>query len=68
MQPLLTEKRQHGVFFSDAPEGYTALVVYLRGRRIIRLEIATDFYSARWKSWLDRFHHENDKDSLKVLR
>lgn len=44
-----------GVHFSDAAVGEIALIVYVRGKRVIRLEIAQDYFSDQWVRWLGRW-------------
>jgi len=46
---------QNGVFESDAPEGYTALVAYEGGQRVLRVEIHNNAYTAAWVPWLMRW-------------
>lgn len=54
---------------ADAPDGYMALVVYATsGRRLLRLEIALDVYSAAWVTWLERWLRRWDKGALQIIR
>lgn len=48
--------RTRGVWEADAPDGYVALVVHTAaGRRLLRIEIASDVYSDKWVPWLERW-------------
>lgn len=54
---------------ADAPDGYIALVVYgSGGRRLLRLEVAIDVYSAAWVGWLERWLRRWDKGALRIVR
>ena len=61
--------RRAGVWEApDAPDGYVALVVNsTRGRRMLRIEIAQDFYSHSWVTWLERWRKRWDT-VLAILR
>jgi hypothetical protein len=38
------------------------------GRRLIRLEIAADYYSTAWVSWLERWLRRWDRRFFKLLK
>ncbi len=61
--------RRPGVWEApDAPDGYVALVVNSTlGRRMLRIEIASDFYSHAWITWLERWRARWDR-LLAVLK
>jgi hypothetical protein len=58
-----------GVWQSDAPDGYTALVVVSSsGRRLIRIEVASDVYSPTWVQWLEKWLNRWDTGFLRMVR
>ncbi len=58
-----------GVFESDAPDGYVALlVVATNGRQLLRLEIAEDCYSVAWIKWLERWFRRWNPRCLKLVK
>ena len=61
------EEKTTGVFFVDAPDGYIALAVFLRGRRVARLELAADVYSEDWVRWLERWLSRRKPDGLRLI-
>ena len=64
-----SERRKVGVWQTDAPDGYYALVVYnSAGRRLLRVEISQDAYSHAWVTWLERWLHRWDTGFLKIVR
>jgi hypothetical protein len=61
--------RRAGVWDADAPDGYVALVVYgLSGRRLLRIEIATEAYSPAWIGYLERWLRRAEGRFLRILR
>jgi len=66
-QPTTQDEPLTGVFFADAPDGYEALTLYLRGRRLIRIEIAAELYSPGWRIWLSQFAHPQRKRPLTLI-
>jgi hypothetical protein len=65
-----TDGPEAGVWNSaDAPDGYVALVVFSsRGRRLLRLEVATDAYSNKWVPWLERWLLRRDRRRLRMVK
>lgn len=58
-----------GVWEADAPDGYVALVVYnSTGRRLLRVEIASDVYALAWVPWLERWLRRWDTRFLRIVR
>lgn len=58
-----------GVWEADAPDGYVALVVYSSsGRRLARIEIASDTYAPSWVTWLERWLSRWDHGFLRVVK
>ena len=67
----ITERQAQraGVWETDAPDGYFALVVFSSGgRRLLRIEIARDAYSHAWVIWLERWLHRWDARFLRIVR
>jgi hypothetical protein len=61
--------KRAGVWQSDAPDGYAALVVInSAGRRLIRIEIASDVYSPTWVQWLEKWLNRWDSGFLRIVR
>lgn len=60
--------RRAGVFESDAPDGYVALIVMAtNGRRLLRLEVAEDCYAVAWIKWLERWFRRWNPRSLRLM-
>ena len=60
--------RQAGVFESDAPDGYIALVVTAtNGRQLLRLEVAEDCYTHSWVKWLERWFRRWNPRFMKLM-
>lgn len=57
-----------GVWETDAPAGYVALVVRSsRGKQMLRVEIAQEWYSITWVAWLTKWLRRWDRYGLRVL-
>jgi len=61
------DEQTTGVFYVDAPDGYIALAVFFRGKRVARLEIAADWFSSEWVKWLERWLRRRKPADLKLI-
>lgn len=68
ISPTNSFAENSGVYFSDAAVGEVGLIVYIGGKRIIRLEIAEEFYSARFVEWLRRWARRRQPAVLRLVR
>lgn len=57
-----------GVWESDAPDGYVALIVTdSSGHQRLRLEISREWYSTVWVRWLTRWLCKWDRYGLQIV-
>lgn len=65
--PVDSLTRENGVYFVDAADGYVGLAVYIGRRRVVKLEIAEDYYSSKWFRWFETFVRKNAPAALKLV-
>lgn len=62
-----TTSKPNGVYSADAPDGYVALTVYIGGRRVVKIEIAQEYYSSKWFRFFQTFVRRNAPAALRLV-
>lgn len=65
--PIQRVTRHDGVYEGDAAPGDVCFAVFLNGKRVIRLEIAQEFYDEWWFRVLERFVRRYAGSALKLV-